>query len=98
MKNYTGRDKMNPMTVKIFDTDRVKHRFLDMCTTSGKDAGTAETIFNKMEEVLVKHSIPWSNCVSLSVDNTSVNLGRRNSLKSRILEKNSQVYVIGCFA
>ena len=94
--NDTGRDKMNPMTVKIFDTDRVKHRFLDMCTTSGKDAGTAETIFNKMEEVLVKHSIPWSNCVSLSVDNTSVNLGRRNSLKSRILEKNSQVYVIGC--
>lgn len=94
--NDTGLDKMNPMTVKIFDVDRVHHRFLDMCTTSGKNAGTAEVIFGKMDEVLSKHNIPWNNCVSLSVDNTSVNVGRRNSLKSRIVQKNSEVYVIGC--
>ena len=34
--------------------------------------------------------------MSLSVDNTSVNLGTRNSLSSRIRKKNPQVYVIGC--
>ena len=59
--NDTGHDKMNPMTVKLFDVDRVHHRFLDMCTTSGKDAGTAEVIFGKMDEVLSKLNIPWSN-------------------------------------
>lgn len=26
---------MNPMTVRIFNIDRVAHRFLSMCTTSG---------------------------------------------------------------
>ena len=34
--NDTGREKMNPVTVKLFDVARAKHKFLDMCTTSGK--------------------------------------------------------------
>ena len=94
--NDTGREKMNPITVKVFDVDRVKHKFLDMCTTSGRGAGTAEVIFNKMDTVLQRFSIPWGNCVSLSVDNTSVNLGARNSLRSRIQAVNPHVYVLGC--
>lgn len=28
--NDIGREKMNPMTVHIFDVDRVKHKFLDV--------------------------------------------------------------------
>ena len=56
--NDTGRDKMNPITVKVFDVDRVKHKFLDMCTTSGRGAGTAEVIFNNMDTVLQRFSIP----------------------------------------
>lgn len=34
----TGLEKMNPLTVRIFDTNKVVHRFLDMCTTSGPGA------------------------------------------------------------
>lgn len=45
--NDTGRDKMNPLTVKLFDVNMVKHKFLDMCITSEKGAGTAEEIFRK---------------------------------------------------
>ena len=67
-----------------------------MCTTSGKQAGTACVIFEKMDGVLQKHGISWDNCISLSVDNTSVNMGRNNSLRSRVLIKNPSVYVIGC--
>jgi len=52
--NDTGTEKMNPMTVKIFDVNRVQHRFLDMCTTTGRETATAETIFNKMDAVLTK--------------------------------------------
>jgi len=87
---------MNPMTVKLFDGNTVKHLFLDMCTTKGTSSGRAETIFNKMDDVFSRLDIPWSNCVALSVDNASVNLGIRNSLKSRISQKNDSIYFLGC--
>ena len=39
---------------------------------------------------------PWTNCISVGVDNTSVNVGIRNSLKSRVLQKNSHIFFSGC--
>ncbi|XP_061577748.1 zinc finger BED domain-containing protein 5-like [Cololabis saira] len=96
--NDTGQEKMNPLTVRVFDSDsgKVVHRFLDMCTTSGRSCGTAEVIFQKMNEVLQKHAIPWGNCVSLSIDNAPVNTGARNSIASRILNENANTYIHGC--
>ena len=35
-------------------------------------------------------------CTALGVDNTSVNIGVRKSIKSLILQKNKAVYVNGC--
>jgi len=88
---------MNPLTVKIFDCNGLKHCFLDMCTTTGKHAGTAETVFSKMEEVLQeKFEIPWENCVALSVDNTNSNIGIHNSISTRLRAKNPNVYILGC--
>ena len=51
--NYTGLQKMNPLTVRIFDTNRgcVTTRFLDMCLTS---ASTAEAMFSKIDETIQK--------------------------------------------
>ena len=86
---------MNPLTVRVFD-GKVVHRFLDMCTTSGQRCGTAEVIFQKINDVLQKHSIPWGNCVSLSIDNAPVNTGAKNSVSSRILAENPSVYIHGC--
>lgn len=45
--NDSGLQKMNPVTVRVFDIDRgrVCTRFLDMCLTTGTDAGTAAKIF-----------------------------------------------------
>ena len=37
---------MNPITVRIFDTNRVKTCFLDMCVTT---SSTAEAIFVRRE-------------------------------------------------
>lgn len=83
-------EKMNPLTVRIFDKSHqgVSTQFLDMCMSS---SSTAEGIFAKMENSLSKH-----NCVSIGVDNTSVNMGSRNSIKTRIVQKNPAVYVMGC--
>ena len=87
---------MNPLTVKIFKDGNVKHLFLDMCSTSGQSCGTSETIFCKMDKVITKHNIPWENCIALSVDDASVNMGVRNSLRSRITTKNPATYVLAC--
>ena len=88
-------EKMNPLTVRLFDVNRgsVCTQFLDMCMSS---SSTAEGIFAKMEEAMKSHNIPWTNCVGLSVDNTLVNMGCRNSIKTRVLDKNSATYIMGC--
>ena len=40
--------------------------------------------------------VDWNNLVSIGLDNTNSNMGIRNSIKSRILQKNSDVFVAGC--
>lgn len=59
-------------------------------------SGTAETIFGKMHEVFESNDISWSKCIGLSVDNTSVNIGKHNSIMTRVLQKNPAIYINGC--
>ena len=49
--NDVGVEKLNPLTVRIFDdtTREVTTPFLDMCTTTGCGCGTAVSIFTKIE-------------------------------------------------
>ena len=96
--NDTGVEKMNPLTVKIFDITRqeVVTHLLDMCTTSGRDCGTAVAIFNKIDSALDRHDIPWQNCVGFGVDNTSVNIGLRHSIMTHVQQKNAECYFMGC--
>lgn len=62
--------------------------FLDMCLTTGQQSGTAESIFNKMDEMLQISEILWANCVGAGVDNTSVNLSKGNSICTQVLQRN----------
>ena len=48
-----------------------------------------------MQDAFNKHKI-WMNCVGLSVDNTSVNIGKRHSIKTLVLAENPAIYVMGC--
>ena len=52
-----------------------------MCCTSGQNSGIATTIFQKIDDVMIKLQLPWKNGVGFSLDNTSANLGIRNSIK-----------------
>ena len=63
---------------------------------SGRDSATAAAIFAKMDEVLQDNEVKWRNCIGVSVDNTSVNLGKRNSILTRVKEKNPAIYFMGC--
>ena len=96
--NDVSLDKMNPVTVRIFDINsgKVESRFLDMCATKGTDSATAAAIFNKIDEVVMSCNISWSNCVGFGVDNTSVNVGIRNSIYTRVIQKNPACYFMGC--
>lgn len=88
--------KMNPLTVRIYDVNQGKVccKFLDICVS---DTSTAEGIFDAIDKAITdKHCIPWCNCVGFGVDNTSVNVGRHNSILTRVLNKNDQVYFMGC--
>ncbi len=50
----TGLKKMNPIGVRLYDINlgKVVGRLLDMGCTSGVQAATAATIFEKMNDVL----------------------------------------------
>ena len=90
-----GMEKMNPLTVRIFNVNSgvVSTQFLDICMSP---TSTAEGIFSKMQDALLKRELSWANCVGIAVDNISVNVGCRNSIKTRIQQVNPVVYVMGC--
>ena len=96
--NDTGVEKLNPLTVRIFDVNRrqVTTQLLDMCPTSGRECGTASTIFQKIDSVLTSLSIPWENCVGFGVDNTSVNIGHHHSIKTQVQQRVESCYFMGC--
>ena len=91
-----GLEKMNPIMVKVFDVDRVWHRFVNMGLMTGTSCGMAEVIFSAINSTFTRLDIPWVNCVSVALDNCSVNMGWHNSLKSRSILHNPDIYVSGC--
>ena len=94
--NDTGLEKVNPITIRIFDINCIKTCILDICPTT---SATAEAIFNSMDSrlaTLLGMDNPWINCTAVAVDNTSANIGVYNSLKTRIQGRNSSVYFNGC--
>ena len=58
--------------------------------------GKAENIFSVIDSTMTNDGVDWNNLVSIGLDNTNSNMGIRNSIKSRILQKNSEVFVAGC--
>ena len=60
---------------------------------------TAEGIYSAMNaklEELLHCPNPLALCTSVVVDNTSVNIGVWDSIKTRVLSQNSEIYFNGC--
>ena len=95
----TGLKKMNSMCTLIFDVNRsnkVELKFYDIRSTTEEDASKASTLFESIEKAMGRDDIPWENVVSIGLDNCSTNMGKRNSIKSRFLEKNVACFIAGC--
>ena len=95
MKNGPYALDTNGSNDEVFNTkkQKVSTQLLDMC---GTKKGDAETLFSTIDETLSKVGVSWDNCVDIGMDNTSVNLGRNNSIMTRVLAKNDSIYVNGC--
>ena len=62
----------------------------------GSTSGTAATIFQHVDALFQKYEISWHSVTGLGVDNTNVNIGAHDSIKSRVLGKEPNVFVAGC--
>ena len=78
--------KMNPLTVKIFDISYsvVSTQLLDMCMSS---TSTAEGIFEKVDNVLIKHGISWDNCVGIGFRQYVCEHGLSKLYQNKIITK-----------
>ena len=93
--NDQNLDKMNPLTVCMFDINqhKVVTKFFNMCLSK---SATAVGIFSSIDQAMSASNIPWENCIALGVDNTSVNVGKHNSLIVEARKKNEHIILIGC--
>ena len=95
-----GLKKMNAVCCQIFDVDtgkRVEFQFYDMFATSGEHCSKASTLFEAINRTLTKDGLDCYNIFSVGLDNTNANIGDKNSIKSRILEKNFSSFITGCY-
>ena len=89
--NDTGLQKMNPITVKIYDykENKISTQFLNMCTCT---SSTADALCNVLDGKLN----PWNMYTAVGVDNTSINIGIRDCIKTRVFLHNLAIYFCGC--
>ena len=62
-------------------------KFFDMNLIDGTDASTAEAMFQSVDNQLNNHDISWHYFPAIGLDNTNVNIGGHDSIKSRAKEK-----------
>ena len=96
--NNTGVLKMFPVTVCVFDIyhQRTMTKMFDMNLMERRDASTGAEMFSSVDKLFIKHSISWDFVTAFGVDNTNANIGEHNSLKSRVLGKNHNIFIAGC--
>ena len=90
--NDKGIEKMLPIRIYDINFNRIVTKFFDINTLTGRDA----SLFNSVDTQLENNDISWDYCTSIGVDNTNVNIGEQNSIKSRALLKNNRIIIVGC--
>ena len=58
--------------------------------------GIAQSIFNQLDATFEAKGIPWKNVVTFISDNCTTMVGKRNFVVTKIKEKNSALFDVGC--
>ena len=94
-----GNDRLDKkyfaIIVRFWDESlaTVVTRFLGMSVCN---IATGEALFDALEKELSHRSIPWKNAVGFTSDSASVMVGLRNSVLSRVREKQPQIFNLAC--
>ena len=66
-------ERMKLLIVRLLDinTSSIDKPVLDMYCTAGRNSSTAATTFHKIDGVMTRLQLSWSNCVGFPFDNTS---------------------------
>ena len=78
-------------TVQGFEGDCT--RLLDLPALT---SGTAAGIFEAVENVITTSNIPWLNVVGFTSDNCNTMIGSKQSVLTKLRDKNPNVFSIGC--
>ena len=91
----SGLKKLNHVLICLFNDNKgkVSVQLLDMGACK---EGTAEALFNNINSILRENRVDWENCVVAGLDNTAVNVGKKNSIMTRGLVKNKNIFINGC--
>ena len=87
--------KLNPVLIRLFDDNKgnVSAQLLDMGECK---EGTTEVLFNNINSILKENKVDWENCIVVGLDNAAVNVGKKNSIITRVLAKNKNLFIDGC--
>ena len=85
---------MNPVLIRLFDGNKgkVSVQLLDMGACK---EGTTEELFNNIISILRESRVDWENCVAVWLGNTAVNAGKQNSVMTRVLAENKNIFITG---
>ena len=93
--DQSGITKLNPVLIRLFDDNKgkVSLQLLDMGACK---EGTTEALFNNINSILRENRVDWENCVAIGLDNTAVDVRKKNSMMIRVLAKNKNIFINGC--
>ena len=90
----SGIKKLNPVLIHLFDDNKgkVSVQLLDIGACK---EGTAEELFNNIKSILRENRVDWEHCIVVGLDNTAMNVGKNNSIMTRVLAKKKNIFING---
>ena len=90
----SGITKLNPVLILLFDDNKGKVS-LQLIDMGACKENTTEALFNNINSILRGNRVDWENCVAIGLNNTAVNVGKKNSIMIRGLAKNKNIFING---
>ena len=81
--------------VKLWD-DGLRRSVVHFLDCPVCNIATGETLFQALSMALEDRCIPWKSVIGYASDSASVMVGRRNSVLSRVIQQQPEVFSLGC--